>query len=94
MIRAGDSIYHKLTREIWLVALDEIDGRVYWCGYPFGGYGNSSDCTVEHPASDEERLGMLLKVAECNHASMAEKAKRQLAAMSTDGQDGREEQAR
>ncbi|MEM1354317.1 MAG: hypothetical protein AAGH88_05480 [Planctomycetota bacterium] len=61
-IDTGDRVYHRPTGETWLVA--RVDGdRVYWCGYPFGGFGSLGDCQLEGRASEDERAKLLAKIA-------------------------------
>jgi len=45
LYRAADRVHHKPTNENWCVAAVEGE-HVYWCGYPFGGYGELKDCTL------------------------------------------------
>ena len=60
--RAGDSVYHRPSNERWVLALDENQGYVSWCGWPEG-QARASDCDLLHAATDEERMKMLRDVA-------------------------------
>jgi len=50
--KVGDVVHHEPTGEEWVVALCE-EGKVYWCGYPFGGYGLEEDCSLVEDANQE-----------------------------------------
>jgi len=56
--RAGDIVLHLPTNEERLLAVDEFEGRVAWCGYPEG-MAEASDCSLVKPATPEERTRML-----------------------------------
>lgn len=63
MIDVCDVIHHEPTGEDWVVAA--VDGdKLYWCGYPFGGFANLEDCKLVSKASDEQREKLLNKLAE------------------------------
>jgi hypothetical protein len=55
IFRAGDVVHNTPSGEKWTLALDEIDGYIYWCGHPFGGCGRAGNCTIIEQASDEKR---------------------------------------
>jgi len=60
-IDTGDSVYHRPTKETWLVAA--VDGdRLYWCGWP-PGFADLKDCELKEKASDEKRLKLLKEIA-------------------------------
>lgn len=78
-ILAGSHVYHKPTGENWVVALDEIDGRIYYMGYPFGGYGDKKDVALLRETSPEKRKKTLEEVYNCRrNPVMAARAERQL----------------
>lgn len=59
--RAGDTVEHGPTGEMWLVAY--VDGdRLAMCGWPFG-EANLSDCTLLKRASDANHAAMLRRLA-------------------------------
>jgi hypothetical protein len=63
LIDVGDAVYHEPTGEEWLVAA--VDGeRVYWCGYPFGGYGDLKDCSLIYRGNRYERDKLLHELAD------------------------------
>ena len=61
-IDVGDTVYHRPTKENWTVALCE-NGRVYWCGYPFGGSGDIHDCELIEKAEEDDRIRVIKMVA-------------------------------
>ena len=62
MIDVGDRVHHIPSDEDWTVAAVK-DSEVYWCGWPFGGYGNANDCFVIKQATPEERNRLLEELA-------------------------------
>lgn len=63
MIDVGDYVHHGPSNEDWIVAA--VDGdRLYWCGWPFGGSAELSDCTLIEKATDESRDKLLKELAE------------------------------
>lgn len=69
VIRTGDRVYHEPSEETWIVAWVE-DERLYWLGYPFGGYAKLRDCKLIDSCSDEqhqERVADLAKMANRDH---------------------------
>lgn len=61
-IDTGDVVYHRPTREEWVVAIVEGD-RLYWCGWPPGS-ANLSDCELRKKAEPGEALVLLAQLAE------------------------------
>ncbi len=57
-IDTGDLILHKPSGEQCVVAAVD-DGRVYWCGHPFGGSFSLADCELLKSASESERAKVL-----------------------------------
>ncbi len=56
MIRCGDTVYHKPTKETWIVAYADYDhNELAWCGWPEG-FAKLSDCELKESCSDEEHL--------------------------------------
>lgn len=65
MIDVGDYVHHGPSNEDWIVAA--VDGdRLYWCGWPFGGSAELSDCTLIEEATEENRMKLLKELAEKN----------------------------
>jgi hypothetical protein len=64
VIDIGDIIKHRPTGETWIVALVE-DKDVYYCGYPFGGFGNLSDCELIKKATNLERERVIRDLLNC-----------------------------
>ncbi len=60
--RAGDRVKHAPSGETWILACDEIDGRVLPAGWPET-LAQAEHCTLVEAASDEKRLEMLRDVA-------------------------------
>jgi hypothetical protein len=61
-IDVGDQVRHWPTGETWVVALVE-DDKLYWMGYPFGGYADLSDCSLVESADEESRNSTLALLA-------------------------------
>ena len=62
IIDVGDHVLHQPTGEEWIVA--GVDGgHLYWCGYPFGGNADLSDCTLIEKADEEYRNDLLRELA-------------------------------
>lgn len=62
MIDTGDYVHHAPTGERWVVAA--VDGeKLYWCGYPFGGYADLADCTLTKKATDKRRDELLIELS-------------------------------
>jgi len=62
-IDIGDYVHHTPSGEDWIVAA--IDGNdLYWCGYPFGGSAELSDCSLIKKATPEFRLKIMTDVAD------------------------------
>lgn len=77
-ILAGSHVHHKPTGETWVVALDEIEGRIYYMGYPFGGYVDKKDVTLTREPSPGKRHSTLQEVTRSRNSSMVNRAERQL----------------
>jgi hypothetical protein len=61
MIDIGDTVLHRPTGEKWLVAAVS-SGYVYYCGYPFGGYGQIEDCVFVNKATKKERIDLIKEI--------------------------------
>lgn len=61
-LRAGDTVYHMPSKETWVLAADEEDGRVICCGWPET-IAKASDCELREAATDTYRIKMLQDVA-------------------------------
>lgn len=60
-MRCGDHVFHRPTREHWLVAY--VDGDyLAWCGWPEG-EARVADCDLIKECSDEEHLKLLTEIA-------------------------------
>ena len=57
--RAADIVRHIPTGEKWVLATDQVDKHVTWCGWPEG-TALANDCKLIKRASDEERHDMLV----------------------------------
>ena len=52
--KRGDIVFHKPTKEKWVLVDDERDGYVVWCGWP-PGRARADDCElVEAVVKQEE----------------------------------------
>lgn len=60
-IDTGDTVYHRPTGEVWLVAC-VIGDNLSWCGWPEG-WANLSDCDLREIATDEEKHALLLQLS-------------------------------
>lgn len=67
MIDCGDHIHHGPSGEDWVVSAVKGE-KLYWCGYPFGGYADLSDCTLVKKATDDQRLKLLSELAAMSRA--------------------------
>ena len=66
MIDVADWVHHGPSGEDWIVAaVDQEQGSLYWCGWPFGGSAELADCTLKQKATQEERNKLLIDLA--NH---------------------------
>lgn len=78
-IDTGDTVFHRPTRETWLVA--HVDGdRLYWCGWPEG-TAAVCDCLLVDKAMPATRYGLLVEMAagrEGTRARMAQEKLRQI----------------
>lgn len=61
-IDTGDTVFHRPSRETWLVAC-VIGDRLMWCGWPEG-QGALADCLLVEKATHAERLDLLHRMAE------------------------------
>jgi hypothetical protein len=64
MIDTGDTVFHRPTREEWLVAC-VVEDRLSWMGWPEGS-ANVADCTLVEKASPEKRRATLEQIAACS----------------------------
>ena len=63
-IDVADEVHHGPSDEDWIVAaVDQNQGRLFWCGWPFGGSVELSDCTLVTKATKEQRDKLLLDLA-------------------------------
>lgn len=53
-IDIADRVHHGPSNENWIVAAVTADS-IYWCGYPFGGCAELSDCTLIKKATPDEK---------------------------------------
>lgn len=60
-IDTGDTVFHRPTRETWLVAY-ATDRHVCPCGWPES-LADLSDCSLVEKATSAERLGLLEDLA-------------------------------
>lgn len=60
-IDTGDTVFHRPSRERWLVAFVD-DDRLAWCGWPEG-YARTADCLLVHKATREQRHDLLRSMA-------------------------------
>ena len=60
--RAGDVVHHRPSGERWILATDEVDGRVYPMGWPES-RAAASDCRMVRSATDAQRFSALMDVA-------------------------------
>lgn len=59
LFRAADVVQHVPTGEQWVLACDQQDRHVTWCGWPEG-TALAEDCRLIKRASDKERHDMLV----------------------------------
>ena len=60
-IDTADTVYHKPTKESWVVACVHGD-RLHWCGWPDGS-ALLSDCELKTKATPEARDRLLKQIA-------------------------------
>lgn len=60
--RAADIVYHAPSKETWVLAVDEFDGRVMPVGWPES-LAQAADCTLKKAASGAARKDMLETLA-------------------------------
>lgn len=63
-ITTTDTVFHRPSRETWLVAC-VIGDRLMWCGWPEG-QAKLSDCLLVTKATHAERLNLLQRMADMN----------------------------
>lgn len=63
-IDTGDTVFHRPSRETWLVAHCE-HGELMWVGWPEG-YARLDDCLLVNKASAESRIRLLHSMATSN----------------------------
>ena len=62
-MRTGDTIYHKPTKERWVVAaVFEEKGEMSWVGWPEG-WANIADCEIVKECTDKEHHKLLQELA-------------------------------
>lgn len=61
--RAADTVLHLPTGEKWVLATDQVDKHVTWCGWPEG-TALANDCKLVKRSSDKERHDMLVTWSE------------------------------
>lgn len=88
--RAGDSVHHGPTGEDWVLAFGDLEdggGKVSPAGWP-ACLAEASDCTLLEPASDEEHIEMLKRVADMRGSDFrAIRAQNYLASLPKEGTD-------
>ena len=63
-IRTGDTVYHRPTKETWVVAYADYDrDELAWIGWP-PGHAKLSDCTLCMSCSDEDHLKELTALSQ------------------------------
>lgn len=63
-MRTGDAVFHRPTRETWLVAyVDEARGELVPCGWPMC-FARVEDCDLREACTDAESEALLLRLAE------------------------------
>jgi hypothetical protein len=64
-IDTGDTVYHRPSKETWLVAC--VDGdRLSWCGWPEG-TAMLADCDLVQKAAPGEKEKLLRTLADMNN---------------------------
>lgn len=66
-IDTGDTVFHRPTRETWLVAYVR-DNRLAWIGWPFG-ESYVSDCLLVNKATLQKRCHLLHSMASIRNSS-------------------------
>jgi hypothetical protein len=79
IIDIGDIVKHRPTGEKWLVALVD-DKDIYYCGYPFGGFGSLEDCELIKKATKLEREKVIRDLCNCRGSQRPVFAARKTAA--------------
>jgi hypothetical protein len=74
--RAGDTVKHHPSGELWGLIVDEWDGNVVPGGWPQT-RARAADCELVELATDEERIKVLKECAASRHEA-SERAKAQL----------------
>lgn len=60
-IETGDMVFHRPTRELWIVANCK-GSELMWCGWPEG-YAQTSDCLLVNKATQTQKKQILLDLA-------------------------------
>ena len=62
-IRTGDSVFHRPSKQKWLVAYADYEqGILAWCGWP-PGHARIEDCDLLEQCSDEESHKTLVRLS-------------------------------
>lgn len=75
--RAGDTVKHQPSGEVWMLACDQSHGDVLPAGWPET-LAKATDCELVESATDDERLEMLTNVAKANAGLRSGLAREQL----------------
>lgn len=75
--RAGDTVKHQPSGEVWMLACDQSHGDVLPAGWPET-LAKATDCELVERATDDERLEMLTNVAKANAGLRSGLAREQL----------------
>ena len=63
-IRTGDTVYHRPSKETWVVAYaDHARNQLAWVGWP-PGHAKLSDCQLVRSCSDDEHLKELTAISQ------------------------------
>lgn len=65
-IDTADTVKHIPSGEEWVVAKSK-NGQVYWCGHPFGGSADLSDCFLLEKASAEDKATLIATMGKPNN---------------------------
>lgn len=68
MFRAADRVFHRLTGETWILAIDQFGKNVSPCGWPET-IAEASDCILIKAATDEQRITQLMYSLEIKSSS-------------------------
>lgn len=67
-IDTGDTVFHRPSRETWLVAFVR-DDRLAWCGWPKGD-ARVADCLLVEKATESKRAVLLRELADRRDSDM------------------------